>query len=45
VDHACQLALEASFIAPEERAIVVAGIPFGHLGSTNMLRIASVSHT
>jgi pyruvate kinase len=41
VDHACQLAREAAFIALEERAIVVAGIPFGHLGSTNMLRIAA----
>ncbi len=45
VDHACQLGQEAAFIAPEERAIVVAGIPFGHLGSTNMLRIASATHT
>jgi pyruvate kinase len=43
VDRACRIALKEGFAQPGQRVIVVAGVPFGTPGATNMLRIAYVS--
>ena len=42
-DRACRHAFIDGFASPGERVIVVAGVPFGTPGSTNNLRIATVS--
>jgi len=42
VDRACRIAFREGFAKPGQRVIVVAGIPFGTPGATNMLRIAYV---
>lgn len=42
VDHACFVACNEGFSAPDERIIITAGVPFGIPGSTNMLRIAYI---
>jgi pyruvate kinase len=42
VDRACRIAVKDGFTAPGQRIIVVAGIPFGTPGATNMVRIALV---
>jgi pyruvate kinase len=42
VDRACRIAVKEGFAKPEQRVIVVAGVPFGTPGATNMLRIAYV---
>jgi len=42
-DRACRHAFIDGFAGPGERVIVVAGVPFGTPGSTNNLRIATVS--
>jgi len=42
VDRACQLALEEGFARAGERVIVVAGVPLGTPGATNMMRVAFV---
>jgi pyruvate kinase len=42
VDRACRIAFTEGFAEPGQRVIVVAGIPFGTPGATNMLRIAYV---
>ena len=42
VDRACQLALKEGFAEAGERVIVVAGVPLGTPGATNMMRVAFV---
>jgi pyruvate kinase len=42
VDRACRIAFKEGFARPGQRVIVVAGVPFGTPGATNMLRIAYV---
>jgi pyruvate kinase len=42
VERACHIAVRESFAKPGQRVIVVAGVPLGTPGATNMLRIAFV---
>jgi pyruvate kinase len=42
VERACRLAFRDGFAKPGQRLIVVAGVPLGTPGATNMLRIAFV---
>jgi pyruvate kinase len=42
VERACRIAFKDSFARPGQRVIVVAGVPFGTPGATNMVRIAFV---
>ena len=42
VERACRIACKEGFAKPGQRVIVVAGVPFGTPGATNMLRIAYV---
>jgi len=42
VDRACRLAFRDGFARAGERVIIVAGVPLGTPGATNMLRIAFV---
>jgi pyruvate kinase len=42
VDRACRIAFKEGFAKAGQRVIVVAGVPFGTPGATNMLRIAYV---
>jgi len=42
VDRACRIAFKEGFARQGQRVIVVAGVPFGTPGATNMLRIAYV---
>ena len=42
VDRACRLAFKDGFAKPGQRVIIVAGVPLGTPGATNMLRIAFV---
>jgi pyruvate kinase len=42
VNRACRIAFSEGFAKPGQRVIVMAGVPFGTPGSTNMLRIAFV---
>ena len=42
VDRACRIAFRESFARTGQRVIVVAGVPLGTPGATNMLRIAYV---
>jgi pyruvate kinase len=42
VDRACRIAFKEGFAKPGQRVIVVAGVPLGTPGATNMLRIAYV---
>jgi pyruvate kinase len=43
VERACRLACEDGLAAPGQRVIIVAGVPLGTPGATNMLRIAFVA--
>ena len=43
VDRACRIAFKDGFARAGQRIIVVAGVPFGTPGATNMVRIAFVS--
>ncbi len=45
VDHACRMAFKEKFARLGERIIVIAGVPLGSPGTTNMLRIAWVGET
>jgi pyruvate kinase len=40
VEHACATAVSEAFAEPGDRVVVVAGVPLGTPGATNMLRIA-----
>jgi len=42
VDRACEVALNESFAEIGETLVIMAGMPFGVAGTTNMLRIAQV---
>ncbi len=42
VDKACKLAFAEGFAKRSERVVIMAGVPFGTPGSTNILRIAWV---
>jgi pyruvate kinase len=42
VDRACQLAYKDAFVRAGQRIIIVAGVPLGTPGATNMVRIAFV---
>jgi pyruvate kinase len=42
VDRACEVALSESFADIGETLVIIAGMPFGKAGTTNMLRIAQV---
>ena len=42
VDRACRIAFKEGFAKPGQRVIVVAGVPLGTPGATNMLRIAYI---
>lgn len=41
-DLACRAALDEGFGVPGDYVIIAAGVPFGHSGSTNLLRIAKL---
>ena len=42
VERACRIAVKEGFAKPGQRVIIVAGVPLGTPGTTNMLRIAFV---
>ena len=42
IERACRIAFRDSFANPGQRVIVVAGMPLGTPGATNMVRIAFV---
>jgi len=42
VDRACEIALSESFAEVGETLVIIAGMPFGEPGTTNILRIAQV---
>ena len=42
VGRACISAGEEGFAAPDDRIIVIGGVPFGERGGTNMMRLAQV---
>ena len=42
VDRACQIAFREGFAKAGQRVIIVAGVPLGTPGATNMVRIAFV---
>jgi pyruvate kinase len=41
-DLACRAALQEGFAAAGDYVVIAAGVPFGHSGTTNLLRIAKV---
>jgi len=41
-DMACRAALKEGFAAAGDYVVIAAGVPFGHSGTTNLLRIAKV---
>jgi len=43
VDRACEVALSEKFARVGETLVIIAGMPFGQAGTTNMLRIAEVT--
>jgi len=42
VDKACKISFAEGFTRPGQRVVIMAGVPFGTPGSTNILRIAWV---
>ncbi|MEM7169072.1 MAG: pyruvate kinase [Pseudomonadota bacterium] len=42
VDKACRLAEQEGFAKPGDKLVIMAGVPFGTPGTTNLLRIATV---
>ena len=40
VDRAVHIARQEGFAKPGERVIIIAGVPFGTPGATNMIRVA-----
>lgn len=42
VDRACQVSVDEGIARPGDRIIVIAGVPFGTPGATNLLRIAFI---
>jgi pyruvate kinase len=45
VKRACQIAFQEGFAAAGQRVIIVAGVPLGTPGATNMIRVAFVGAT
>lgn len=45
VDRACRIARQEEFARSGDRIIILAGLPFGTPGTTNMLRIAFIERT
>ena len=41
-ERACRHSFEEGFVTPGDRLIIVAGVPFGRPGATNMLRLSFV---
>lgn len=44
ITQATHVAQQKGYASPGENVLIVAGIPFGHSGSTNLLHIAKVGH-
>ena len=42
VEAACEMALQESFAKTNDQIIIVAGVPFGKSGGTNILRVAMI---
>ncbi|HET7031761.1 MAG TPA: pyruvate kinase [Casimicrobiaceae bacterium] len=42
-DLACRTALHEGFAKPGDQIVIAAGVPFGRAGTTNMLRLATVT--
>ena len=42
IDAARRCAVEEEFARPSDRLIIVAGMPFGVSGTTNMIRVARI---
>jgi pyruvate kinase len=42
VAQACRISFREGFAKPNQRVIIVAGVPLGTPGATNMVRIAYV---
>jgi len=42
VERACQIAFREGFAKAGQRVIIVAGVPLGTPGATNMMRVAFV---
>ena len=42
VEDACDIALQQEFAKPEDVLVIMAGVPFGHSGTTNLLRVTNV---
>ncbi|MDX1514062.1 MAG: pyruvate kinase [Gammaproteobacteria bacterium] len=42
VDRACEISLKEGFADVDQKIVIVAGMPFGVSGTTNMIRIAEV---
>jgi pyruvate kinase len=42
VSIACSVAKDKKIAMPGDPVIITAGVPFGHAGSTNLLRIAEI---
>ena len=41
-NRACKFAVRQQFATPGERILIIAGVPFGNPGATNMLRLAFI---
>lgn len=41
-DVACAIAMREAFCTPGQQLVIVAGLPFGEAGTTNLLRVAAV---
>ena len=42
IEHAARAAVDSGFAQPGDQIVVIAGIPFGHSGTTNLLHIARI---
>lgn len=42
VVRACHIAIQENLAVPGEKIVITAGVPFGHAGSTNILRLALI---
>jgi pyruvate kinase len=42
VNYACRAAQAEGFAKPGERVVIVAGLPFGSTGNTNLLHIVQI---
>jgi pyruvate kinase len=44
IDRASRTALTEGFAEKGDDVVVVAGLPFGHSGTTNLLHVARIAH-